>query len=69
MSPEKKQTGATVNTVGIGTAGGRFDLGSKGKPKGSKNRVTRVVEELLEDRAQDLTRRLIRRAMGEALKR
>jgi hypothetical protein len=69
LSPEKKQTSATVNTVGIGTA--LRSWGSKGKPKGSKNRVTRVVEELLEDRAQDLTRRLIQRAMGgstEAMK-
>jgi hypothetical protein len=61
-------------TAGNRTKGGRWAPGNKagkGRPKGSRNRVTLVVEELLEGQAEALTQKLISRAMGgstEAMK-
>ncbi len=36
-----------------------FQHGNPGKPPGSKNKVTRFLEELLENEGEDLTRKLI----------
>src|SRR5256885_15202474 len=60
MSKRKK-------TSGKGKRGpkGRFLPGNRegpGRPKGSRNKTTLMIEALLEDEAQELTRALIRRA-------
>lgn len=42
---------------------GRFAPGNPGKPRGAKHRTTRAVQELLDDEAEDLTRRAVELAL------
>ena len=69
---DRKKTGG--NRKPGKDARGRFargNSGGPGRPKGSRNRVTRLVEELLEGQAEQITRKLIARALAgspEALK-
>jgi hypothetical protein len=41
-----------------------FQHGNPGRPRGSKNRVTRLLEELLDDEASKLIRKVIDLALG-----
>lgn len=43
---------------------GRFALGNPGRPVGTRHRITRAVEALLEGEAEALTRRAIDQALG-----
>lgn len=45
------------------SADGRFQPGNPGKPPGTRSRVTRAVEALLEGEAEGLTRRAIEKAL------
>jgi len=47
-----------------GESTGRFQPGNPGKPRGSRHRVTRAVEELLEGEAEGLTRAAIEKALA-----
>jgi hypothetical protein len=61
------KTAGRQETAGNRTKGGRRALSNKagkGRPKGSRNRATIMVEELLEEEAEESTRKLIARALG-----
>ena len=45
-------------------ADGTFAPGNSGKPRGTRNKVTRVVETLLEGEADALTRRVVQAALN-----
>jgi len=46
------------------TRGRPFEQGNPGRPKGSRNRATRAIEQLLEGEAEVLTRKAIELAMA-----
>jgi hypothetical protein len=41
-----------------------FKLGNPGRPPGSKNKTTRVVEQLVDNQAEKLTRKLVELALA-----
>lgn len=51
------------NTVGRDSRG-RFAAGNAGKPRGTRHRATRAVEELLDDEAARITRRAVELALA-----
>jgi hypothetical protein len=62
---DEKKTGQNRSDRG---AKGRFQRGNRGnpagRPRGSRNRITRLVEELLSSEAEELTRTLISKAQA-----
>jgi hypothetical protein len=48
----------------VGTRGRPFPKGNAGRPRGSKNKVTLLAEQLFEDEAEGLTRKAIELALG-----
>jgi hypothetical protein len=50
--------------VGKKVRGRPFQPGNTGRPPGSKNKTTRLVEQLLDDEAETLTRKLIQLALN-----
>ena len=53
-----------IRKSGGKTADGKFAPGNPGKPPGTRHRVTRAVEELLDGQAEALTQRAIDAALG-----
>ncbi len=62
MSKHGKKPGKNRSANGRFTPGNRAN--PKGRPKGAKNKATRLIEELLAGEAEALTRSLIRRALA-----
>lgn len=61
MNPETRNYGKKTDDR---NPDGTFSLGNAGKPKGARNKATRVVEALLEGQSEALTQKAVDMALG-----